>query len=297
MVSKVRVYGKAQNRTALGIVNAYLVMYPQSTLEDLKKAFPNELNPDSAEGNIFVRPGDFDDKNFKGYFTADDEVLRLGDGSKAVLATVWTKASFDRIVSHAEQYGIEVAKFEAADKGFGAKGGYRLEYLNGYVPPAPTNKKFPWWIVILLFLLLGVGVFFLAKKPKVVEKEVITTVVVRDTVYIEKVAEIEAAFNATQFEQGKAELSQKAQFVLDDLASLMRQQTDLKLKIEGHTSSEGDPAFNQKLSEDRAKAAVDYIISKGIASDRLQFEGLGSTKPVDPNNADRNRRTEFIIIK
>ncbi|MBR8730536.1 hypothetical protein IX332_001885 [Porphyromonas levii] len=38
MVSKVRVYGKAQNRTALGIVNAYLVMYPQSTLEDLKKS-------------------------------------------------------------------------------------------------------------------------------------------------------------------------------------------------------------------------------------------------------------------
>ena len=39
--SKVRVYGKAQNRTALGIANAYMVMYPQATLEDLRKAFPN----------------------------------------------------------------------------------------------------------------------------------------------------------------------------------------------------------------------------------------------------------------
>ena len=45
MPSKVRVYGKAQNRTALGIVNAYLIMYPHATKEDLEKAFPLELQP------------------------------------------------------------------------------------------------------------------------------------------------------------------------------------------------------------------------------------------------------------
>ena len=44
--ARVRVYGKAQNRTALGIMHAYMVMYPQAKLEDLKKAFPKELNPD-----------------------------------------------------------------------------------------------------------------------------------------------------------------------------------------------------------------------------------------------------------
>lgn len=48
MVNKVRVYGKAQNRTALGIMHAYMVMYPQTTMEGLQKAFPNELNPDSG---------------------------------------------------------------------------------------------------------------------------------------------------------------------------------------------------------------------------------------------------------
>ena len=45
--ARVRVYGKAQNRTALGIMHAYMVMYPQSKLEDIQKAFPDTLNPDS----------------------------------------------------------------------------------------------------------------------------------------------------------------------------------------------------------------------------------------------------------
>ena len=54
MASKVRVYGKAQNRTALGIAHAYMVMYPQATLEDLRKAFPNELNPDKGTKEIFI---------------------------------------------------------------------------------------------------------------------------------------------------------------------------------------------------------------------------------------------------
>ena len=44
MASKIRVYGKAQNRTVLGIINAYLVMYPHATLADLRKAFPDSLN-------------------------------------------------------------------------------------------------------------------------------------------------------------------------------------------------------------------------------------------------------------
>ena len=54
--AKVRVYGKAQNRTALGIAHAYMVMYPHATLADLRKAFPNSLNP--ARGSVkLIRKG------------------------------------------------------------------------------------------------------------------------------------------------------------------------------------------------------------------------------------------------
>ena len=97
--------------------------------------------------------------------------------------------------------------------------------------------------------------------------------------------------------KGKAELSDEAKFVLHDLAQLMDKQSDLKVKIVGHTSSEGDPLFNQKLSEDRAQAAVDFLVSRGIDASRLIAEGKGSSEPIDLENPDANRRTEFIIIE
>mgnify|MGYP000786104345 CR=1 FL=1 len=54
MASKIKVYGKAQNRTALGIAHAYLVMYPHATLEDLRKAFPNSICPDKGAPENFL---------------------------------------------------------------------------------------------------------------------------------------------------------------------------------------------------------------------------------------------------
>lgn len=78
----------------------------------------------------------------------------------------------------------------------------------------------------------------------------------------------------------------------------MKQNKDIKLSIEGHTSSEGDAAHNQLLSEQRAKAAVDFLVHhEGIDSTRLQAVGKGSTEPVDPNSPEANRRTEFKLIR
>lgn len=83
MASKVRVYGKAQNRTALGIAHAYMVMYPQATLEDLRKAFPNELNPDKGVKENFVYAEDKGTTaDWEGFFKTEDELLTMGDGKK-----------------------------------------------------------------------------------------------------------------------------------------------------------------------------------------------------------------------
>jgi outer membrane protein OmpA-like peptidoglycan-associated protein len=95
---------------------------------------------------------------------------------------------------------------------------------------------------------------------------------------------------------GKAELSEDAKFVLHDLAQLMQKHPELKLKLVGHTSSEGDPVYNQKLSEARAQAAVDFLVGRGVAVERLEAEGKGSSEPVDASNPQANRRTEFIIL-
>ena len=95
--------------------------------------------------------------------------------------------------------------------------------------------------------------------------------------------------------------------VLDQLVSMMNENKDMRLEIGAHTDSKGTDAYNLKLSDARAKSVVDYLIGKGIAVDRLESKGYGESKPVAENaNADgsdnpegrqKNRRTEFKIIK
>ena len=290
--AKVRVYGKAQNRTALGIAHAYMVMFPHAKLEDLRQAFPNSLNPAREIFDVYTGPSE---GKFGSYFELEDELLTMGDGKKVRFAMMWTKPDFEKIVAHAKQYGIIVADFEKAEGG-AKKGGFRLEYLNGYVPPVPGKKKSLWWLWLLIaLLLLGAIAAFALRKPQVVEVEKI--VEVEKVVYVDRVEEIEKNFNAAKFIVGKADLSEEAKFVLHDLAQLMEKHPELRLRLVGHTSSEGDPAFNQKLSEARAQAAVDFLVSRGIAAERLEAEGKGSSEPLDENNLEVNRRTEFIILE
>ncbi|MDE6324678.1 MAG: OmpA family protein [Duncaniella sp.] len=301
-MNKVRVYGKAQNRTALGIAHAYTVMYPHATLADLRKAFPNSICPDSGVKELFLPVAEAETFNTKMslYFAKPDEVLTLGDGSQVALAQVWSKPSFERMVEQGKLYDVEVAEFEKTAHP-GQRGGYRLEYLNGYVPPVPEKKKSLAWLWILLGLIaVGVIIFLcMPRGEKVVEVEKIVEkeVIVRDTVYVQQIEAIEKDFNTAQFEKGQAELNDDAKLALHDLAKVMKQNDALRLRIEGHTSAEGDAAVNQKLSEDRAQAAVDFLVNKeGIDASRLEAVGKGSSEPIDPATPEANRRTEFVIL-
>lgn len=302
MASKIKVYGRAQNRTALGIVHAYVVMYPHATLEDLRKAFPNSVCPDKGVAENFLPLDEALGFNTKMslYFAKDDEVINLADGTKVALAQVWSKPSFERMVEQGKLYDIEVAEFEKTVGN--QKGGYRLEYLNGYVPPVPEEKKkgLPWlWIILGVIAVAAIAWLCIPKGEKVVEVEKIVEkeVIVRDTVYVQQVEEIEANFNAAQFEQGKADLNDDAKLALHDLAKVMKQNPEMRLRIEGHTSAEGDETLNRKLSEQRAQAAVDFLVNKeGIDASRLEASGKGSSEPIDPSNLEANRRTEFEIL-
>lgn len=320
MASKIKVYGKAQNRTALGIAHAYVVMYPHATLEDLRKAFPNDICPDKGVPENFLPLEEALTYNTKMslYFAKDDELIELADGSKVALSQVWSKPSFEKMVEQGALYDIVIAEFEKGMRG--QKGGYRLEYLNGYVPPVTekTKKGIAGWLWSILFanskksitgwllgILAAIAIILLAfllfkKEPvEVVEKVVEKEVVVRDTVYVQQVEEIEKNFNAAQFEQGKADLNDDSKLALHDLAKVLKANPELRLRIEGHTSAEGNAETNQALSEARAKAAVDFLVNKeGIDSSRLEAAGFGSTKLKDKDNptSDTNRRTEFQIL-
>lgn len=134
MENKIRVHAKAQNRTALGIVHAYMTMYPQTTLLKLRKVFPNELNPDKGTKEIFIYADEKGtDANWDGYFKVEEELLTMGDGKKVSVVKMWTKPSLERIVNQAKLFNIEVQSVEVLDLE-NKKKGFNLEYLNGYIP-------------------------------------------------------------------------------------------------------------------------------------------------------------------
>jgi outer membrane protein OmpA-like peptidoglycan-associated protein len=102
------------------------------------------------------------------------------------------------------------------------------------------------------------------------------------------------------FDVNKYELKSESQIELDRLVDLLQQNPTVKIQIEGHTDNVGAPADNQKLSENRAKAVVNYLVTKGIVPTRLSAKGYGETKPVADNKTDegraQNRRTEVKIV-
>jgi len=102
------------------------------------------------------------------------------------------------------------------------------------------------------------------------------------------------------FETASADLKPISKIELDMLYNLLNEQSDLRIQLNGHTDDVGKDEDNMALSDARAKAVFDYLVSKGISSDRMRFRGFGETKPVASNNTEegkrQNRRTEFQLI-
>lgn len=102
------------------------------------------------------------------------------------------------------------------------------------------------------------------------------------------------------FVTNKSDLLPSAQIKLNEVAdALIKQDPDSKIVVEGHTDSQGSPAHNEALSQRRAQAVRDYLVSRGIASDRITSQGLGLTRPVADNGSaegrSNNRRVEIVI--
>ena len=102
------------------------------------------------------------------------------------------------------------------------------------------------------------------------------------------------------FETGKADLKQELRENLSAIGAILQSLlTESKIIVEGHTDNVGSEDFNQKLSEQRAKAVMQYLIERGIDANRLQSIGYGLTKPVADNKTEegraRNRRVELVI--
>ncbi|MBW7891622.1 MAG: PD40 domain-containing protein [Chitinophagaceae bacterium] len=102
------------------------------------------------------------------------------------------------------------------------------------------------------------------------------------------------------FDVSSYELKPESIVELNRLVDLLRENPGLTILISGHTDNTGSASENILLSNNRAKAVVDYLIENGIASTRLQYKGFGAAKPVRDNNTSEgraaNRRTELTVI-
>lgn len=108
------------------------------------------------------------------------------------------------------------------------------------------------------------------------------------------------------FNSGKYNIIKNAQLGLDKVVFLMNKYPEIKIEVSSHTDSKGNSENNQKLSEKRAKASVDYILSKGISLTRITYKGYGESMPINKcadgvncNDEEhkQNRRTEFMILE
>ena len=101
------------------------------------------------------------------------------------------------------------------------------------------------------------------------------------------------------FETNSAQLQPISLIEINRLLQLLVENPTLKVQINGYTDNVGKPADNLKLSENRAKSVVDYLVGKGIDAKRLAFKGFGEAKPLADNKTEtgkaQNRRTEFMI--
>ncbi|PLX20221.1 MAG: hypothetical protein C0599_09465 [Salinivirgaceae bacterium] len=103
------------------------------------------------------------------------------------------------------------------------------------------------------------------------------------------------------FETGKSTLLPQSFSELDKVANFIKDKNISKIEISGHTDNVGNPSYNQKLSEGRAKSVVDYLVSQGVSADVLTYVGYGQDRPVDTNKTEagraNNRRVEFFLVK
>jgi len=295
MAYKVHVKGFANNRTVEGVLNAYTLIHPNCSLADINKAFPASIH--STKLPILGTKEDFDKSQSTGKLQDDYMKIKINykkgkrNCKTAYMLQMWSVEDTQKLMQYATKEDIDITDFKKRQ--YFVPGSYSLTYVNGWKPgksaPKPNtgarkSAKGLGWLIVLSAIILAVLLFFLFRH---LGKEKEAT--------IEKVAQVETAFNAVQFAHDSYALSVDAQLVLDKLAGVMLSNELFTLRVEGHTSKEGDDSYNQRLSEHRAKATCDYLVAKGVAQERVEYAGMGSSKPIDETRLAPNRRTEFIL--
>lgn len=111
---------------------------------------------------------------------------------------------------------------------------------------------------------------------------------------------LKEAFDNLEFETGKAIIKETSFSSLENLAGLLMKKPEWKIKIAGHTDSQGRASSNLRLSKKRAQAVADFLTKNSVLPERIQVEWFGETKPIATNKTKagraKNRRVEMEIL-
>jgi len=103
------------------------------------------------------------------------------------------------------------------------------------------------------------------------------------------------------FDTDSSKLGSTDRNSLNHVVRVLRQNPELRVRIDGHTDSTGSRAYNETLSKKRARAVRDHLVAAGISADRLETRGWGETNPATTNDTRQgrstNRRTEISVLR
>jgi outer membrane protein OmpA-like peptidoglycan-associated protein len=103
------------------------------------------------------------------------------------------------------------------------------------------------------------------------------------------------------FDTNRAEIKPNMRPVLDSFANSLMNNANAMVTIVGHTDNSGNDAINNPLSVNRAASTSDYLVNRGVLSERISIDGHGSYEPVAPNdtpaNRAKNRRVEIFVFE
>jgi outer membrane protein OmpA-like peptidoglycan-associated protein len=144
------------------------------------------------------------------------------------------------------------------------------------------------------------------KKPVIKKKQ--EEIKIQDTVSIAKITTVDPPvlkadsliiLNEFLFETNSSSLKGDQFKELNEIMDFLIDHPSLIVKISGHTDNTGTESHNLTLSKNRAEVIAEYLIGNGVEVERVTFQGLGSSKPLAPNNTpagrSKNRRVELLI--
>jgi outer membrane protein OmpA-like peptidoglycan-associated protein len=168
----------------------------------------------------------------------------------------------------------------------------QTDELGAYFITLPTGKDYT-------FTVNRKGYLFYSELYALDKKQA-DSVYVKD-IYLQPVElNVVSTFHNIEFANNSYELPQSGFVELGKLLQVLTENPSLQVEIGGHTDNVGKPEDNLKLSTNRAKTIVDYLVSKGIAISRLRYKGFGSAQPIADNGTEagraKNRRTTFTVV-